>query len=304
MFERRQPFRGEGKAKFRLFVSLVCVVTALTPLLAHAHSDGIRCDEGIGPVLPLLLDGPLGDYVHCHDSGDMETDTYWYTGAVYAQVPGVAHGGICTDTDQPLPPGLRLSPFFGSGEPSPESMDAQGCDPASYIQVTDFQFDPAGVTLSQGSTVRWRNEGPSSHTSTYAGGLHVWDSLSLEPGEVFEWTLTQAGTYPYHCKNHPEIMTGRISIAIAIDPSSGTESTTFTITLATIRATSGVVYDVQMRTGSEEWAPYRYGVRSRSITFDPSSFGPGTYAFRSRVRKLGGTHPTTEWSPPKSITVS
>jgi hypothetical protein len=99
-------------------------------------------------------------------------------------------------------------------------------------------------------------------------------------------------------------MTGHISIAIVVEPSSGTASTTFTITLATIRPRAGTVYDVEMRRGTDDWAPYRYGVRSSSVTFEPSSLGPGTYAFRSRVRKLAGTQPTTEWSPPKSITVS
>jgi len=95
--------------------------------IAGAHSDGNSCDEGSMGIVPILLDSPLGDYVHCHN--DDGTGKYGVQGAVYLHVPGVGHVGVCTDTEQPLPDGFRLSPFFGAGDPSEESMQEQGCDP-------------------------------------------------------------------------------------------------------------------------------------------------------------------------------
>jgi plastocyanin len=66
-----------------------------------------------------------------------------------------------------------------------------------------------------GSTVKWTNNGPSSHTTTSDTG--VWDSMALNAptsgggygggggsaGGTFEFTFTQTGTYGYHCTLHP-----------------------------------------------------------------------------------------------------
>ena len=281
-------------------------------------------------LFPLLLnDGPLlGDYVHCHDSGGLDHHDYGYTGGVYVHLPGFVHAGICTDTDLPVPPEARLRPFVGLGDPSEEQMFAHGCEPASNTQVTDFEFDPVSGTHRQGTTLRFKNDGPSQHTSTYVGDLAVWDSGIIEPqvwpeqllepffveeeerrqDHIFEITLTQAGTYPYRCEIHPDEpdLNATVSIAVAVEPSSGTTLTTFTIGLATHEAPSDIVYDVQVRLDGGDWTDHQTGVTSASIEFQPDA-GPGTYEFRSRVRKVGGgppdQHPATDWSPPAPIEI-
>lgn len=322
--------RGTGSLR-RLLTALaviVAVVGLLVPTPAAAHSDGNSCAEGSYGLFPLLLnDGPLlGDYVHCHDSGGLEHHDYGYTGAVYVHLPGVAHAGACTSTDLPFPPEARMRPFVGLGDPSEEQMLAHGCEPASNIQVTDFEFDPGSGTYPQGTTVRFKNDGPSQHTSTYVGDLAVWDSGVLEAqvwpeqlveplleeeedrrqDHIFEVTLTQAGTYPYRCEIHPDEpdMNVSLSIAVAVEPSSGTEWDVFTIGLASHAPPRGIVHDLQVRLDDGDWVDYEIGVTTASVEFQPDD-GPGMYAFRSRVRRIepGSPDPATDWSPPAPLEV-
>lgn len=327
MTRRRRRRALPATGLFRGLLVSVVALAVLAPVSADGHSDGNSCADGSEGVFPLVLNNSIaGDYLHCHDSGELEHHDYGYTGAVYAHAPGLAHAGICTDTDMPVPPEARMRPFVGLGDPSEEQMLAHGCEPSSNIQVVDHEFDPQGGTYPQGTTLRFKNDGPSQHTVTYDGELAVWDSGVLEAqvwpeqlleaflveeedrrqDHIFRVTLTQAGTYPYHDELHPEEedLKASVSIAVAVEPSSGTKWTTFTIGLATHRAPSGIVYDVERRLDGGEWTKHQSNVKAASIEFQPDD-GPGIYEFRSRVRKVNGgsPHPATDWSPPAPIEV-
>jgi plastocyanin len=97
--------------------------------------------------------------------------------------------------------------------------------PAVNISIQDFSFAPAMITVKVGTTVKWTNNGPSSHTVTNDAGS--WASALLTPpnpmgtgtgmgmgmgygmggmssaGASFQFTVTQPGTYRYHCVMHP-----------------------------------------------------------------------------------------------------
>lgn len=88
-------------------------------------------------------------------------------------------------------------------------------------------FDPYGVAIRPGQTVRWTNTDKSnSHSATaYApddydhprripDGAKPFDSGLLLPGETFEVTLTVPGVYDYFCIPHELAgMVGRIVVA-------------------------------------------------------------------------------------------
>ena len=90
---------------------------------------------------------------------------------------------------------------------------------------TKVWFDPIGVLIEPGQTVRWVNEA-NVHTSTAyhpANDGHAlripeaaepWDSGYLvEPGDRFEVTLTVPGVYDYFCAPHEVAgMVGRIIV--------------------------------------------------------------------------------------------
>jgi plastocyanin len=90
---------------------------------------------------------------------------------------------------------------------------------------THVSFDPIGVLIEPGQTVRWVNEA-NVHTSTayhpandghslrIPEAAEPWDSGYLvEPGEHFEVTLTVPGVYDYFCAPHEMAgMVGRIIV--------------------------------------------------------------------------------------------
>jgi plastocyanin len=94
-------------------------------------------------------------------------------------------------------------------------------------------FDPIGVLVQRGQTVRWIMDSPGNpHTATAyhpKNGRHSlriperaapWDSGYLvEPGRRFEVTLTVEGVYDYFCEPHEASgMVGRIVVGRAAGP--------------------------------------------------------------------------------------
>jgi len=169
---------------------------------------------------------------------------------------------------------------------------------ASVVQVQDFSFSPTPLTVPQGTSVSWHNNGPTSHTSTSDVGL--WTTTTLATGTTSGPVLFKAaGVYAYHCKIHP-FMHGKVRVPIDVSPASGGASTVFTITLATGSRVHWS-FDVQKKAGAGLWKIWKTGVTSLSVTFHHAS--PGTWRFRSRLHKNGSTL-RTGWSPSKVITIS
>lgn len=82
------------------------------------------------------------------------------------------------------------------------------------VTITDFSFSPETVTVKVGASVQWVNEGPSAHH--VVSNDMVWDAGNLagpsgsDPygygdteGQTFTFKFDSAGTFSYHCKNHP-----------------------------------------------------------------------------------------------------
>src|SRR3954470_11287339 len=88
-------------------------------------------------------------------------------------------------------------------------------------------FDPMGVLVQPGQTIRWTNRDPgNAHTTTayypknfehprrIPEGAEPWNSDCLLPNETFSVTLTVEGVYDYFCIPHEHAgMVGRIIVA-------------------------------------------------------------------------------------------
>src|SRR5512140_3688253 len=72
------------------------------------------------------------------------------------------------------------------------------------VTISGFAFNPAVITVTAGSTVRWTNADVFvTHTVTSdIGSLDPWDSGQLGHGGVFTKTFATPGTYSYHCAIH------------------------------------------------------------------------------------------------------
>lgn len=80
-------------------------------------------------------------------------------------------------------------------------------------------FDPIGLHVPVGTTIRWTNrDAGNAHTATaYERRIPVgspgWDSDYLLPGETFAVRLTEPGVYDYFCRPHELAgMAGRIVV--------------------------------------------------------------------------------------------
>ncbi len=161
-------------------------------------------------------------------------------------------------------------------------------------------FSPATVTGAFGTTFKWTNNDSLTHTSTQNSPLSLWNSGNISGGSSYSKVINFAGTYRYHCTIHTS-MTGKIRVPIAVSPTSGSPSTTFTITVAAVSAPSGFTYDAQKKRGSGSWTTLKSGFTTKSVTFRPSQ--TGTWSFRARLHKTSGGA-TSGWSPARSVSVS
>ena len=79
--------------------------------------------------------------------------------------------------------------------------------PSNSVTITDTGISPASVTVQQGSSVTWTNNGSQVHTATTNGvAAAAFDSGGLAPGQSSQYSFPAAGTYNYSsatdCFNH------------------------------------------------------------------------------------------------------
>ena len=96
------------------------------------------------------------------------------------------------------------------------------------VAIQDFSFSPAAMTVMVGTTVKWTNNGPSAHTTTSNTG--TWDSGQLSSptsgggygggsaGGTYQYTFMAAGTYAYHCSNHPPSLYPGFTGTVTVTP--------------------------------------------------------------------------------------
>ena len=95
-----------------------------------------------------------------------------------------------------------------------------GCQNNSPLPGTDqvviasFQFNPASITISKGTTITWTNNDSVTHTITsgvYPQSNGLFNSGNLAPSQSFTHTFDATGTFHYYCGIH-SFMTGTIIV--------------------------------------------------------------------------------------------
>jgi plastocyanin len=88
---------------------------------------------------------------------------------------------------------------------APAGDEAAG---GAEIVISGFAFSD-DITVPVGTTVVVRNDDSAPHTWTADDG--AFDSGSIDGGATFEFTVTEAGSFAFHCNFHPS-MTGTITV--------------------------------------------------------------------------------------------
>ena len=77
------------------------------------------------------------------------------------------------------------------------------------VQIDNFAFTPAALTVTAGTTVTWKNEDDSPHRIGDKNG--TFKSAALDTDDSFSHTFAAPGEYPYICTIHP-YMVGKIIV--------------------------------------------------------------------------------------------
>jgi plastocyanin len=77
---------------------------------------------------------------------------------------------------------------------------------AYNVEIVNFAFVPAEITINAGDTVNWTNKDTAVHDVTSSLFDH-----DINPGESFSFAFNQTGIYDYHCDIHRS-MKGRIIV--------------------------------------------------------------------------------------------
>ncbi len=72
------------------------------------------------------------------------------------------------------------------------------------IEIKDYKFIPAEVTVKVGTTVRWENHERRQFHNIYFEGLEDESGDYFFPDEFRERTFDKVGTFPYICEPHDD----------------------------------------------------------------------------------------------------
>ena len=81
--------------------------------------------------------------------------------------------------------------------------------PGSKVEIDNFAFSPARITVKAGTTVAWLNADDTPHT--VASSSKLFKSKVLDTDGSFSFTFTTPGMYEYFCSLHP-YMTGTVVV--------------------------------------------------------------------------------------------
>jgi plastocyanin len=94
----------------------------------------------------------------------------------------------------------------------PATPTGPGAPTSVTIEMRDFAFGPAEVTVADGATVTFANVGAAPHTATADDGS--FDTALVAAGTDASVTVDGPGTIDFVCTFHPE-MRGRIDVVAA-----------------------------------------------------------------------------------------
>ena len=97
---------------------------------------------------------------------------------------------------------------LGAAAPAPGVIPAPAGS-ASTVNIDNFVFGPAAITVPVGATVTWVNRDDIPHTVVAVD--KAFKSKVLDTDDKFSFTFTKAGTYDYFCSIHPH-MTGKVVV--------------------------------------------------------------------------------------------
>ncbi|HEV2528909.1 MAG TPA: ferritin-like domain-containing protein [Thermomicrobiales bacterium] len=119
--------------------------------------------------------------------------------------------------DAPLTPDEVIgivAPFIVEADAAPADEATPGTEATTggevVVEMFDFGYEPAELTVAAGTTVTWTNTGQAPHNASADDGSFETEFLSN--GQSASLVLDTPGTYPYVCTLHASLMQGLITV--------------------------------------------------------------------------------------------
>jgi amicyanin len=101
-----------------------------------------------------------------------------------------------------MTPGMSgMGPMPGSGPSVTTSTAAAPPVAGTAVNITNFAFTPANLTVKVGDTVTWTNHDEEPHTVVANDGS--FHSPGLDANGTYSFTFTSPGSFDYICSIHP-----------------------------------------------------------------------------------------------------
>jgi plastocyanin len=84
------------------------------------------------------------------------------------------------------------------------------------VSIVNFAYSPSSVTINVGDSVTWTNNDDVAHTATANDGS--FDTGSFGSGQSRAVTFNAAGSFPYRCSIHPQMIGTVVVQAAAATP--------------------------------------------------------------------------------------
>jgi len=91
------------------------------------------------------------------------------------------------------------------GEPAAQ-QPGEPARAGDKVQIKDFLYDPAALTVSAGTKLTFTNQDNAPHTATSGSSPTadgVFDTGTLTKGQSKTISATKTGTFAYYCAIHP-----------------------------------------------------------------------------------------------------
>ena len=107
-----------------------------------------------------------------------------------------------------------VGPVFGAGLLLAACAPPAAAEPVPTDTVNlppSYKFEPAAITVADGTTVTWTNNDNFTHNVRLLddGG----EILDLPPGESVSFTFSGPGEHRYDCSFHPNDMSGVVVVS-------------------------------------------------------------------------------------------
>jgi plastocyanin len=194
------PVSAENAAALPVAIGGSTIDTPLSQLLSTGHAIGIGRDQTDSSAVACGdISGPA------NEAGDVVLGLQ--VQATNAENIGVA---VLRAEGERTAVSLYLLNPARADETSEVTLPAP--EETLTVEIVDpWVFQPHSLQIPAGTTVTWVNHSDVAHTVT-GDDLGFDDSGLIEPGDSFQQSFDEPGTYRYHCGPHPE-MTGVIVVS-------------------------------------------------------------------------------------------